>query len=64
MKLLPVFAFLLSFLLLAGCSAPAVPAETTVSTEAESGPQLSNPNATEEARQLYAYLCSLSGTAV
>ena len=64
MKFLVVLSFVLSFLLLAGCAAPAAPAETAVPTEPAVGPALSNPNATEEAKALYEYLCSLSGTAV
>ena len=64
MRMLSVVALILCILLLAGCSAPAVPEETTAPTEPPTGPALSNPNATAEAEKLYGYLCSLSGTAV
>lgn len=64
MKLFPILSLILSLLLLAGCAAPAASGETTAPTEEKTGPSLSNPNATEEAKQLYEYLCSLSGNAV
>ena len=64
MKLFPILSLILSLLLLAGCAAPAASGETAAPTEEKTGPSLSNPNATEEANQLYEYLCSLSGNAV
>ena len=79
MKLQHMISLLLCAAVLAGCAAPGAsapatqptqptedtqPTEAVQPTEAPKGPSLSNPNATEEAKQLYAYLCGLSGQGV
>ena len=64
MKYLTLISLLLCAAFLAGCASPAASTPTTIAAEPPSGPSLSNPNATEEAKALYAYLCSLNGNAV
>lgn len=77
MNKLRLIAAILCLVLLCGCTGPALPDETEPPTEATEPTQteqvetkpagyvskypMSNPNATEETRKLYDYLCSLSG---